>query len=121
LGWLVNLDAADFVGRDALLLQKKDGYRYTLRSFTFEKNNQPDDGAELYAGVDDDTLVGSVNCSSWSWGMDKMIGNASIKSEHAALEYAWISLNNKRLQVQLSHGPLLNFERYKQVPAPLPQ
>jgi len=119
LGWLVNLDAADFVGRDALLQQKKDGYRYTLRSFEIDENSQPDDGAELFAGMDDDNLVGSVNCSSWSWGMNKMIGNASIKSEYATLEHAWISLGNGRLQVQLSRGPLLNLERYKQVPAPL--
>jgi len=121
LGWLVNLDAAEFVGRDALLQQKKNGCRYTLRSFEINEILQPDDGAELYAGADDDTLVGSVNCSSWSWGMDKMIGNASIKTEHATLEHVWISLDSKRLEVQLSRGPLLNLERYKQVPAPLPQ
>ena len=118
LGWLVNLDAADFVGRDALLEQKRNGYRYTLRSFAIDENSQPDDGAELYAGVDDDTLVGSVNCSSWSWGMNKMIGNASIKSEHAALEHAWISLGGKRLPAQLSRGPLLALERRNKVPAP---
>ena len=118
LGWLVNLDAADFVGRDALLEQKKNGYRHTLRSFEIDENIQPDDGAELFAGPDDDSSVGSVNCSSWSWGMNKMIGNASINSEHAELEYAWITLAGKRLQVQLSRGPLLTLERRNKVPAP---
>ena len=52
LGWLVNLDAADFIGRDALLEQKKNGHRYSLRSFEIDNVSQPDDSAEIYAGVD---------------------------------------------------------------------
>jgi aminomethyltransferase len=119
LGWLVNLDAVDFVGRDALAAQKKDGHRYTLRSFEIDENSPPNDGAELYAGVDDATLVGSVNCSGWCWGMNKTIGNASILSEHAALEHAWIELGGKRLQVLLSSGPLITLERRNRVPASL--
>ena len=60
LGWLVNLDAVDFVGRDALAKQKKNGHRFALRSFEISENSPPDDGEKLYAGVDDDTLVGST-------------------------------------------------------------
>ncbi len=120
LGWLVNLDAADFVGRDALAEQKKNSHRYTLRSFEIDDNSPPDDGAKLYAGVDNDTLVGSVNCSGWSWGMNKTIGNASILSEHAEIGHAWISSGGKRLQVQLKRGPLITLERRNKVPAPLP-
>ncbi len=119
LGWLVNLDAADFVGRDALAEQKKNGHRFTLRSFEINGNSPPNDGEELYAGVDDDTLVGSVNCSGWSWGMNKTIGNASIESEHAALEHAWIEPGSRRLQVTLSRGPLITLERRNKVPASL--
>jgi len=119
LGWLVNLDAADFVGRDALAEQKKNGHRFTLRSFEIDDNSPPDDGQELYAGVDNDTLVGGVNCSGWSWGMNKTIGNASIESEHAALEHAWIELGGQRLQVLLSRGPLITLKRRNKVPAPL--
>ena len=119
LGWLVNLDAADFVGRDALAKQKENGHRFTLRSFEIDDNNPPGDGAKLYAGVNDDTLVGSVNCSGWSWGMNKTIGNASIKSEHAALEHAWIEPGGQRLQVRLSRGPLITLERRNKVPASL--
>ncbi len=120
LGWLVNLDATDFVGRDTLAEQKKNGHRFTLRSFEIDNNNPPDDGAKLYAGVNDDTLVGSVNCSGWSWGMNRTIGNASIESEHAALGHAWIELGGKRLQVLLSRGPLITLERRIEVPASLP-
>jgi len=120
LGWLVNLDAADFIGRDALLEQRKNGHRYSLRSFEIDKDSQPDDSAEIYAGVDgQDVSIGTVNCSSWSWGLEKMIGNASIKSEHVELEDAWVILNGQRCELTLSQGPLINLERRNQVPAPI--
>ena len=119
LGWLVDLDAADFVGRDALLDRKKNGHRYALRSFEIDENSQPDDGAELYAAADSQDAVGIVNCSSWSWGLNKMIGNASIKSQYAGLEDAWIPLNGKHVKMRLSRGPLIALERRNQVPAPL--
>ncbi len=106
LGWLVNLDAADFIGRDALVEQNKNGHPYTLRYFAIDENDQPEDGAEIYAEVaGQDTSVGTVNCSSWSWGLNKMIGNASIKSDCAELEEAWIELDGKRCKMTLSGGP----------------
>ena len=118
LGWLVNLDAANFVGRDALLEQKKNGYPYTLRSFEINENSQPVDGTDLYAGANDrDISVGTVNCSSWSWGLKKMIGNASIKSEHSGLEEAWMPLDGKFIKVKLQRGPLITLDRRNQVPA----
>ena len=120
LGWLVNLNAADFVGRDALREQKENGHRYTLRCFEIDENSQPDDGTEIRAEVDGQELsVGSVNCSSWSWGMNKMIGNASMNSEHAELEQGWITLDGKRLELNLSRGPLISLDRRNQVPVPI--
>ncbi len=120
LGWIVNLDGADFVGRDALMEQKKNGHRFTLRYFATDENNQPEDGAEIYADVDGHNVsVGAVNCSSWSWGLNKMIGNASIQSEHAELDDAWISLSGRRIRMKLSRGPLMTLERRNQVPAPI--
>jgi aminomethyltransferase len=120
LGWLVNLDASDFIGRDALLEQKNGGHPFTLRSFELNLEIAPEDGAVLYAGAgDNNASVGAVNCSGWSWGMKKTIGNASIKSDYADLEEAWLSLNGERVPVRLSRGPLINLERRSQVPASL--
>ncbi|MCH8059679.1 MAG: aminomethyl transferase family protein [Proteobacteria bacterium] len=120
LGWLVNLDAADFIGRDALLEQKKNGYSYTLRSFSIDEKNQPDDGTEIFSISNDKNIsIGIVNCSSWSWGLNKMIGNASIRAEHADLTDAWIRINGKRIDVKLSSGPLVSLERRNQIPAPI--
>ncbi len=48
-----------------------------------------------------------------------MIGNASIKSEHAELEDAWVILNGQCCELTLSQGPLINLERRNQAPAPI--
>ncbi len=118
LSWLVNLDAAEFVGRNALLEQKKNGHPFVLRSFEADENRSLDDGAELFTGdIDDAASVGMINCSHWSWGMDRTIGNASIKSEYGDLEEAWFTLGGKRVNARLSHGPLINLDRRNQVPA----
>ena len=120
LGWLVNLDAAEFVGRSALLEQRKNGHRHTLRYFEIDENSQPDDGAEVCADANShDVSIGIVNCSSWSWGLKKMIGNASIRSEYADLEDAWVTVDGKRTTLKLSSEPMLTLERRNQVPAPL--
>ena len=120
LGWLVNLDGAPFVGREALLEQMENGCRYTLRSFEIDTESLPNDGAALLADAgENDTSVGSVNCSSWSWGMNKVIGNASIRSEHADLRNAWVILGGKRAEVKLSRGPPVTLDRRNQVPAPV--
>ncbi len=119
LGWLVKLDGAPFVGREALQVQKETGHPFTLRSFEVDAADPPEDGDTLLIGPEGDATVGIVNCSSWSWGMNKVIGNASIRTEHADLEDAWIILDGKHVQVRLSRGPLLNLERRNQVPAAL--
>ncbi len=120
LGWLVDLDAADFVGKDALLEEKRNGSRYTLRSFTINDPRVPEDGAPLYAKVaDEDMEVGIITCSSWSWDLEQMIGNASIENRYAAIKNAWMILDGDTLMVRLSCGPLRSFERSKKMPAPI--
>jgi len=119
LGWLVNLEAVDFVGRAALIKQKNSGHRFTLRSFEMDENSLPDDGADIFAGENNGAdKVGVVNCSGWSWGLEKTIGNASIKSEHARRDEAWIEIHGARHKAKLSRGPLVTLERRNQVPAP---
>jgi len=120
LGWLVNLEAARFVGRDALLEQKKNGHPFVLRNFVMNEDCLPEDGAQLFVGANGHgSSVGIVTSSSWSWGLNKAIGNASIKSEHATLEKVWVAIDGKRVEVTLGRGPLLTLERRNQVPAPI--
>ena len=120
LGWLVNLEATPFVGRDALAAQKKKGHPFTLRSFVMDAGCLPKDGSGLFVETDgQETSIGMVTCSSWSWGMNKTIGNASIQSEHAGIKEAWVSIAGDRVKLALTRGPLVSFERRNQVPAPI--
>ncbi len=118
LGWLVDLDAAPFVGRDALAEQKRNGIPNTLRSFEVDATEVPEDGACLFDSAAADAVqVGIATCSNWSWGRDAVIGNASMKSEHADRERAWVEINGGLHEVKLSRGPLINLDRRNQVPA----
>jgi aminomethyltransferase len=120
LGWLVNLDAAPFVGRDALVLQKENGHRFTLRSFTLDSDVQPDDGAVLFKSADNGSEpVGKIACSNWSWGMNRTIGNASIISECADVSEVWVRSADDYVKLTLSRGPLVSFDRRNEVPAPI--
>jgi aminomethyltransferase len=120
LGWLVNLDASNFVGREALALQKKNGHRFTLRSFTMDLNCQPEDGAEIFDSIEArNEPIGKLACSSWSWGMNRTIGNASIKSKYADVSEAWVFSAGEYLKLALSRGPLISLERRNEYPAPI--
>jgi len=118
LGWLVDLDGASFTGRDALAEHKKNGHANALRSFTIDTSAVPDDGADLLDGDGPDaTRVGIITCSHRSWGLNAMIGNASMKSQHAGLDRAWVNIDGDYHAVNLSRGPLFNPERRNEVPA----
>jgi len=118
IGWLVNLHAADFVGREALIKEKQEGGRYVRRSFTMNSKTKPDDAAEIWALIDSEEIpIGSVNCSSWSWDMERTIGNASIRRQHMHITQAWLVDSSQRQEIELCRGPLLKLERQSKVPA----
>ena len=120
LGWLVDLDAIPFVGKEALLEQQSRGKQFTIRSFEMNTRRAPEDGATLYALVDSrEQAIGSVNCSAWSETLGRMIGNASMKDRYANVESAWTELDGEAVTAALSNPPLLKLERARQVPAPL--
>jgi aminomethyltransferase len=120
LGWLVNLNAADFVGRDALRENKRKGHRYALRSFEIDTPHMPEAGAELCATWHGkDVKIGLMPCRCWSWGMERTIGHASIERQYADLEQGWTTIGNQRLSVKLTRGPLINLPRRTQTPAPI--
>jgi aminomethyltransferase len=118
LGWLVDLEAEKFVGREALQNIKAQGQRYVLRSLQIDAQYKPDDGAPLFAEIDgQEQEVGSINCSVWSWGLEKMIGNATIERQYADISEASIRVGDECRTVLLARGPVLKLERRNQVPA----
>jgi aminomethyltransferase len=120
LGWLVELNQVDFVGRDALCERKKDGHRFALRGFVIETRTKATQGATLHAMIDGEVVeIGTMPCISYSWGMERTIGNASIQLPYADLKEAWTIIDGERLGVELKCGPLINLPRRTQLPAPL--
>jgi glycine cleavage system T protein (aminomethyltransferase) len=120
LGWIVDPDAADFVGRDALIAQKNSGPNFLLRRFQSANRIQIEDGEIIYSEINGKNIeIGFVACSSWSWGVERMIGNASIRAEFKDATNAWLMLDSEQIHVGLERKPLLNFEQRNQVPAPL--
>lgn len=120
LGWLVNLHGADFIGKDALSQEKSIGGRFVKRCFTLSGDESPEEEQLLWSEQEGQVKqIGSINCSSWSWTLDCTIGNASILREYRELTEAWAMIRGQRFNVQLSRGALLNFDRSRQVPAPI--
>ena len=117
LGWLVDLEGADFIGKDALVEQKQSGTKHSLRYFSIEQNIQFEDGTDILA-VGSDEVIGRVNNSIWSWGLQKTIGNASIKSEYQDQERGRVFVADGIAELQLDSKPLLRLQRHNQVPAP---
>ena len=117
LSWLVELEGDDFVGKGALLEEQASGSQHSLRYFSTETNVELQDGTEILA-ADTNQVIGRVNNSAWSWGLQQMIGNASIKSEHSDLKSARVSVDGEFLVLSLSRKPFLKLQRRDQVPAP---
>ncbi len=96
LGWLVKLDGVDFVGRDALVAQQQSGQKYSQRSFTMDSRLKPADGTLVYGRINnEDIKIGQINCSSWTWGLEKMIGNVCLEFAYRDVEEASISIDNE--------------------------
>ena len=120
LSWIVELGATDFVGRDALNAQQHSGQRFYSRRIQIANRIEIKDGDIVYADVNGEiTEIGFVACSSWSWGLKQMIGNASIRAEFKDTTNAWLMLAGQKVSADLGHGPFVNLEWRNQVPAPL--
>ena len=119
LGWIVELSGSDFIGRDALISQQLSGPRYCLRRFQLADHLEIEDQQILFANVDGKTTeIGFIACSSWSWGLERMIGNASIRAEFKDLTHAWVLPGAQQIPIELGRKPLFNPDRRNQVPAP---
>jgi aminomethyltransferase len=75
LGWVVKLDAGDFLGRDALVQQKEDGVNRSLVGFEVTgKGIARQDYEVLHEGA----VVGKVCSGTWSPSFEKALGTAYV-------------------------------------------
>ena len=120
LGWIVDQEGTDFVGRDALISKQRSGPNFLLRRFQSTDRIEVEDGEIIYSDIDGQNMeIGFVACSSWSWGLERTIGNASIQAAFADATNSFLVLEGERVPVRLERKPLLNLDRRNQVPAPL--
>ena len=120
LGWMVNLNAGEFVGKRALMEQHESGPGFCLRSFELGDGRTPEDGTSVYTMVDGDKVeIGQINCSAWSWGLQATIGNVSVRSQYQDVEAASFDIDGESLDIRLSQGPLRKFAVSRQSPAPI--
>ena len=126
LGWLVNLQGDDFVGKKALEAEKNIGHKWLHRTLQIDtvEGQKPGEhlpehvDGTLYTLLDNDIVeIGSIDCSAWSWGMQKTIGNASIYAQYKELTEAFLLVNNCKHRVHLLRGAHINLERRNQIPA----
>ncbi len=82
LGRFVDLDKADFIGRDALVAQKREGLRRRLVGFEMIERAIARTG---YPIVVEDKPVGHVTTGSYSPTLDINIGNGFVPVEHGSL------------------------------------
>ena len=118
LSWLVNLDGEDFIGKEALVEQKRNGTKHLLRYFSMDQYMILEDGAAIYAPQSDE-VIGRVNNSAWSWGLQQTIGNASIFSEHKDSEGGRVMVDGEFSNLAFHRKPLIELPRRNQVPAPI--
>ena len=118
LGWMVDLKSQNFIGKAALETKQKNGQSWAIRTIQVETNLDLVSGCELFTRINDEKVsIGTVSCSAWSWGLEKLIGNASISSNYKELAEAILVTNGVEYRVILGRGPHLDLVRRCQAPA----
>jgi aminomethyltransferase len=81
LGWLVDFNKPLFNGRKTLLLDKKNGPKYTLTKLDIE-GNKPAEGSYIYGDKKCSLEIGYVTSAMWSPAVKANIAMAMIKTEY---------------------------------------
>lgn len=114
----VRFDGRAFTGRDALLAQASRGPRFVFRHFVADCRAEDIRGAALMAPAKRGTaVIGRVTSASWSWGLGKTIGLASVDARYADAGAAFVDADCARLPVTFSARPAFDVARHRETPA----
>ena len=103
IGFFVKLDKGDFIGRDALALQKANGAPRKLVGIEMIERGIPRTHYPVYIGEE---LIGEVTTGTQSPTLKKNLGLALIKSEHAAIgTELWVEIRNKKVKAEVVKSP----------------
>lgn len=96
LGFFVKLDKESFIGKDALVKQKREGLRRKIVGFEMKGKGIPRHGYEVFVG---DEKIGTVTTGYLSPSVKKNIGLALVDSKYSELETTiFIKVRNKIIE-----------------------
>jgi aminomethyltransferase len=103
LGWMCKLDKGDFLGREALLAQKRAGWKRIIVGFEMEGRLIARDGYPVFIGGEPD---GKVTSGSPSPTLKKNIGMAFVPVEYSAVGTAVeIGIRNQKAAARIIKLP----------------
>lgn len=103
LGYFVKLDKVDFIGRAALVLQKKEGLRRKLAGIEMIDRGVPRARCAIYA---DERLIGEVTTGTQSPTLKRNLGLALIDSEYVGIgSEVWVDVRGKLLKARVVQTP----------------
>lgn len=103
LGFFVDLDDGDFIGREALMEMKEKGVPCKIVGFEMLERGIPRAGYPVFKGEEQ---IGHVTSGSFSPTLGKNIGLALIKAQHAIKgEEIEVSIRNKKLKALIVPKP----------------
>ncbi len=110
IGFVVKLNKeADFIGKEALKLQKENGVARKLVGIEMIDRGIPRHGYPVYNGEE---LIGEVTTGTQSPTLKRNIGLVLIKSEHAVLESEIeVEIRGKRLKAKVVPTPFYKREK----------
>ncbi|WP_339671937.1 aminomethyltransferase family protein [Dasania marina] len=121
MSWNVGWDREDdFVGKAALLQERAQGSRFTMKGFIIKDECELEDGAELYATISGETVqIGTLPSVSWSYSAKHWLGLSSLRVAYAEVGEGFVLINDEQVAVTICALPFVNFDRRTQVPAPM--
>jgi len=105
LGWTVELDKGDFIGRKKLIDIKENCCQRKLTPFVIRGRGMARHGYEVYAGEE---KIGEVTSGSYSPTLEEGIGLAYLKSEHTEVgSEIEIKVRNRKIKAEVVKGPFV--------------
>lgn len=105
MGWLTKLEKKTFIGKEALIHQKKKGIKKKLMGFVLsEPRNIPRSGYKIVTENGRD--IGVVTSGTQSISLNKAIGMGYIEPDHAGEgEIIYIDIRNKKASAEVVKPP----------------
>jgi aminomethyltransferase len=106
IGWAVDLNHEDFLGRDALVKQKEAGLNRFLVAFKVTDRGLPRNGYEIFNG---DDKVGVVTSGGQSPSLKHGIGLAYVdKPHHKVNTELQLDVRGRRIGIVIVKPPFIN-------------